>query len=140
MGFAVVGVNYTKSSEGEYPRLVFDVKASIRYLRANAEQYGLDPNRFIAIGTSSGGTLASLLGTSASVKELEDLSYGNPEYSSSVQGVVDFCGPSNILALKEQLNEHVKSDSDRPFSSMSFASISSKCIDTGTSRTLRPFV
>jgi len=107
MGFAIVGVNYTLSNEGEYPDLVYDVKASIRYLRANAEQYGFDPQRFIAIGSSSGGTLASLLGTSAGVKELEGLCYGNSDYSSNVQGVVDFCGITDILALPEQLNEHI---------------------------------
>ena len=107
LGFAVVGVNYTLSSEGEYPRLVYEVKASIRYLRANAEKYGLNSEKFIAIGSSSGGTLASLLGTSAGVKELEGLSYGNSEYLSNVQGVVDFCGLTDILALKEQLKEHI---------------------------------
>ncbi|OZB91361.1 alpha/beta hydrolase [Paenibacillus sp. XY044] len=107
LGFAVVSVNYTLSSEGEYPRLVYDTKASIRYLRANAEQYGLNPEKIVAIGISAGGTLASLLGTSSGVKELEGLSYGNSDYSSDVQGVIDFCGPSNILAMKEQMSEHI---------------------------------
>ncbi|GIP30195.1 alpha/beta hydrolase [Paenibacillus sp. J23TS9] len=107
LGFAVVSVNYTLSSEGEYPRLVYDTKASIRYLRANAEQYGLNPEKIVAIGISAGGTLASLLGTSSGVKELEGLSYGNSDYSSDVQGVIDFCGPTNILAMKEQMSEHI---------------------------------
>lgn len=107
LGFAVVSVNYTLSSEGEYPRLVYDTKASIRYLRANAEQYGLNPNKIVAIGISAGGTLASLLGTSSGIKELEGLSYGNSDYSSDVQGVIDFCGPTNILAMKDQMNEHI---------------------------------
>lgn len=107
LGFAVVSVNYTLSSEGEYPRLVYDTKASIRYLRANAEQYGLNPEKIVAIGISAGGTLASLLGTSSGVKELEGLSYGNSDYSSDVQGVIDFCGPTNILAMKDQMSEHI---------------------------------
>ncbi|UPK41120.1 alpha/beta hydrolase [Paenibacillus pabuli] len=107
LGFAVVSVNYTLSSEGEYPRLVYDTKSSIRYLRANAEQYGLNPEKIVAIGISAGGTLASLLGTSSGVKELEGLSYGNSDYSSNVQGVIDFCGPTNILAMKDQMSEHI---------------------------------
>ncbi|EOO60745.1 hypothetical protein IKE_05945 [Bacillus cereus VD196] len=107
-GFAVVGVNYTKSSEEEYPRVIYDVKASIRYLRANAEKYKLDPNKFIAMGSSVGGHLASLLGTSSGIKEIEDLSFGHKEYSSSVQGVIDFCGSTDVLSLQKHLNEHMK--------------------------------
>ncbi|MBK1810744.1 alpha/beta hydrolase [Clostridium sp. YIM B02505] len=107
LGFAVVSVNYTLSSEGEYPRLVYDVKSSIRYLRANAEQYGLDSKKIITIGFSAGGTLSALLGTTSGVKELEGLSFGNSDYSSDVQGVIDFCGPTNILAMKDEMSEHV---------------------------------
>ncbi|AQR95982.1 lipase 2 [Clostridium saccharoperbutylacetonicum] len=107
LGFAIVSVNYTLSSEGEYPRLVYDVKSAIRYLRANAEQYGLDPEKIIAIGFSAGGTLAALLGTTSGVKELEELSFGNTDYPSDVQGVIDFCGPTNILDIKDQMSEHI---------------------------------
>lgn len=106
LGFAVVSVNYTLSPEGEYPRLVHDSKASIRYLRANAEKYGLNPEKIVAIGISAGGTLASLLGTSSGVEELEGLSFGNSGYSSEVQGVIDFCGLTNIHAINNQMSEH----------------------------------
>ncbi|HHQ2480325.1 TPA: alpha/beta hydrolase fold domain-containing protein [Bacillus cereus] len=107
-GFAIVGVNYTKSCEEEYPRIVYDIKASIRYLRANAEKYKLDPNKFIAMGSSVGGHLASLLGTSSRVKEIENYSYGYEEYSSNVQGVIDFCGSTDALSLQGHLDEHIK--------------------------------
>lgn len=107
-GFAIVGVNYTRSSEGEYPRLVHEIKAATRYLRAHAAEYHLDPARFIAMGCSAGGHLAALLGTSAGVAEVEDLSYGNADYSSEVQGVIDLCGTIDYLTIQSQIEEHVQ--------------------------------
>jgi len=102
-GFAVVCINYRLSGEAIFPAQIYDCKAAIRFLRANAGQYLLDTRRIGAWGGSAGGHLVSLLGTSAKVKELEDLSMGNAEFSCDVQAVVDWCGPSeNFLKMDEE--------------------------------------
>ncbi len=102
-GYAVVAVNYRLSGEGKFPALVHDVKAAVRWVRANAGRYRLDPGRIAAWGGSAGGYLASMLGVSGGVPELEDLRQGNPDQSSHIQAVVDWYGPTNFLKMDEQL-------------------------------------
>src|SRR5512136_1476982 len=91
-GYAVVAINYRLSGEAKFPALVHDAKAAIRWIRANAAHYHLDPKRIAAWGGSAGGYLASMLGTSAGVPELEDLRMGNPDHPSHVQAVVSWYG------------------------------------------------
>lgn len=104
-GYAVVAINYRLSGETKFPALVHDGKAAIRWVRANAQQYHLDPDRIAAWGASAGGYLASMLGTSAGIRELEDLSMGNPNQTSNVQAVVSWFGPTDFLKMDEQLTE-----------------------------------
>ncbi len=104
-GYAVVAINYRLSGEATFPALVHDAKAAIRWIRANAQIYHFDPTRIAAWGSSAGGYLALMLGTSAGVEKLEDLSMGNPEQSSTVQAVVDWYGSSDFLKMDEQLEE-----------------------------------
>jgi acetyl esterase/lipase len=103
--YAVVAVNYRLSWEAKLPALVHDAKAAVRWIRAYAQRYHLDPDRIAAWGSSAGGYLASMLGTSAGVRELEDLSLGNPEQPSHVQAVVAWFGPTDFLKMDEQLAE-----------------------------------
>jgi acetyl esterase/lipase len=102
-GYAVVAVNYRLSWEAVFPALVQDVKAAVRWIRANAQQYYFDPQRIAAWGGSAGGYLSAMLGTSAGIPELEDLGMGNPDQPSNVQAVVDWFGPTNFLKMDEQL-------------------------------------
>lgn len=102
-GYAVVALNYRLSGEAKFPALVQDVKAALRWLRANAQSYPLDPARIAAWGGSAGGYLASMLGVSAGIPELEDLSLGNPTQSCNVQAVVSWFGPTNFLNMDECL-------------------------------------
>ncbi len=102
-GYAVIAVNYRLSWEAEFPALIQDVKAAIRWIRANASRYELDPQRIAAWGGSAGAYLASMLGTSAGIPELEDLSLGNPEQPCNVQAVVAWYGPTDFLKMDEQL-------------------------------------
>jgi len=97
-GYAVASVNYRLSQEAVFPAQIHDLKAAIRWLRANAGSYGLDPGRFGAWGESAGGHLVALLGTSGGVGELEG-NLGNAGYSSRVQAVVDFFGPTDFLQM-----------------------------------------
>ncbi len=92
-GFAVASINYRLGPEHPHPAQIQDVKAAIRFLRANAEKYGLDPNRIATWGGSAGGHLAALAGTAPHVPELTDRSLGNPDVDESVQAVVDWYGP-----------------------------------------------
>jgi acetyl esterase/lipase len=102
-GYAVVSINYRLSWEAKFPALVFDAKAAVRWIRANAEQYRLNPDKIAAWGGSAGGYLASMLGTTAGIAELEDLNLGNPHQPSDIQAVVAWFGPTNFLKMDEQL-------------------------------------
>lgn len=101
-GYAVVSINYRLSGEALFPAQIQDVKAAIRFIRANAAQYKLNPDKIAVWGASAGGNLAALAGVTGDVAELEDLSLGNPSQSSRVQAVVDWFGPVNFLTMDEQ--------------------------------------
>ena len=85
-GYAVVAINYRLSGEAQFPALVHDAKAAVRWIRANAQRYGFDPSRIAAWGGSAGGYQASMLGVSAGIPELEDLSLGNPDQPCDCPG------------------------------------------------------
>jgi acetyl esterase/lipase len=99
-GYAVANINYRLRPEFLLPTQIIDVKSAVRWLRANAKKYNLDVNHFASFGSSAGGHLAAALGTSAHVKEFEQGE--NLEQSSTVQAVVDFCGPSDFLTFRTQ--------------------------------------
>ena len=99
-GYAVAAIEYRMSSEAPFPAQVEDCKAAVRWLRANAAKYGLDPSRLAAWGESSGGHLASMLGVTGGVKDLEGSS-GNLDQSSRVSAVVDFFGPTDFLQMEK---------------------------------------
>jgi acetyl esterase/lipase len=101
-GYAVASINYRLSDEAKFPAQICDVKAAIRFLRANVQKYNLDPGKVAAWGPSAGGNLASLAGTAGGVKKLDDLSLGNSGQSSRVQAVVDWFGPIDFLTMDAQ--------------------------------------
>jgi acetyl esterase/lipase len=101
-GYAVASVDYRLSGEALAPAQIEDLKAAVRWLRANAQAYNLDPERFAAFGQSAGGNLVALLGTSCGVAELEGAELGNAEQSSCVQAVVDWFGPTDFLQMDQQ--------------------------------------
>lgn len=101
-GYAVISINYRLSDESKFPSQINDVKTAIRWIKANATEYNLDPNRIALWGGSAGGNLAALAGTSSDSKELDDLTLGNSEYTCNVQAVVDWFGPINFLEMDKQ--------------------------------------
>jgi acetyl esterase/lipase len=101
-GYAVASVNYRLSGEAVFPAAVQDVKAAVRWLRANATRYGLDPLRIAASGESAGGYLAAMVVVTADVDTFDDASLGNAEYPSGVQAAVDWFGPIDFFTMDEQ--------------------------------------
>ncbi len=94
-GYVVASIEYRTSNEAQFPAQLIDVKSAIRYLRAHAEDYCIDPGRIFIMGESAGGTMACLSGTTAGKKEYEQGDF--LEYDSSVQGVVDFYGIADLV-------------------------------------------
>ena len=97
-GYAVASINYRLSGEAPFPAQINDCKAAVRWLRANATTYRLDPNHFVAWGASAGGHLAAMLGTTGNIR---DFDVGeNLAFSSQVQAVADFFGPIDLTKLR----------------------------------------
>jgi acetyl esterase/lipase len=94
-----ISIGYRLSGEALWPAQIHDCKAAIRWLRANADRYGIDPERIGVWGSSAGGHLVNMLGTSGGVKDLEG-DCGTPGQSSQVRCVVSYCGPTDFLANK----------------------------------------
>jgi len=105
-GYALVSVNYRLSGEATFPAGLKDVKAAIRWIRANSEQYQLDRDRIAVWGCSSGANYAAMICLTDRVAEFEDLSLGNPEHPCNVQVAVDWFGPTDFLKMDEQLEEN----------------------------------
>lgn len=107
-GYAVIAPNHRSSNDAKFPAQINDIKAVVRFVRANAEKYKLDSS-FVAItGFSSGGHLAALTGTSGSVgsftvgsesADLEGKVGENTAFKSSVDAVVDWFGPTDFLKM-----------------------------------------
>lgn len=93
-GYAVFSIDYRLTDVAAFPAQIHDCKGAIRWIRAHAREYNLDPKRIGVWGSSAGGHLVALLGTSGDVKELEGEVGGNLDQSSRVQAVCDFCGPT----------------------------------------------
>ena len=94
-GFAVASIEYRLSQHAVYPAQIEDCKAAIRWLRANAKEHGIDPERIGVWGASAGGHLAALLGTTGDIR---DFDVGeNLDQPSAVQCVLDWFGPADFL-------------------------------------------
>lgn len=97
-GYAGAAVNYRLAGEAPWPAQIHDAKAAIRWLRANAASLGLDAGRLAVVGTSAGGTLATLLGTSGGDPALEGSVGGHGGVDSRVTCVLNRFGRLNFLA------------------------------------------
>jgi acetyl esterase/lipase len=133
-GYALVSVNFRLSDEAKFPAHVQDVKAAVRWIRANARQYGFNPDKIAAWGSSSGGYLAAIMATSDGVEELEDLSLGNPGQSSRVTAAVDWYGPIDFflmdaqhLELGQEAHVHEPTSPESRFMGASVTTIPDKC-------------
>lgn len=119
----MVSINYRLSGEAKFPAQINDVKAAIRFIRSNANEYNLKPYKIAVGGISAGGNLAALARTSGGVGELEDTERSNSNVSDHVQAVVDWYGPINFLKMDEQfkasgIDGQVHSSPDSPESKL----------------------
>ena len=99
-GYVVASIEHRTSHQAKFPAQLYDVKAAVRYLKSNADKYHIDPNRVGVWGTSSGAHLASLLGTTDGITQLEGTE-GNLSQSSTVQAIVDWYGPTDFLQMSK---------------------------------------
>jgi acetyl esterase/lipase len=95
LGYVAATISYRLGPDGRFPAALHDVKAAIRWLRAHAADYAIDPARIGAVGGSAGGHLVALLGASNGLAELEG-DGDNLNHSSVVQAVVVIDGTANF--------------------------------------------
>ena len=110
-GYAVASINYRLSGHAIFPAQIEDCKAAIRWLRAHAKDYNLDANRFGVWGSSAGGHLVALVGTSGDVKEFDV--GANTDVSSRVQAVCDYYGPTDftVFVTTPRFESHARAES-----------------------------
>ncbi|HCS51001.1 MAG TPA: hypothetical protein DIW81_05320 [Planctomycetaceae bacterium] len=96
VGYAVASIEYRFLDDAPFPAQIHDAKAAVRWLRANAGKYNIDPDKFAVWGASAGGHLASLLGTSGGVEDLEGTVGNHVGVSSRVQVVCNYYGPTDL--------------------------------------------
>lgn len=94
-GFVTATISYRLSGELPFPAQIEDCKAAVRWMKANAETYGIDPDFIGATGSSAGGHLANLLATSGDVAELEG-DGGNADFSSTIQAAAPMGAQSDL--------------------------------------------
>lgn len=109
MGYVVASIDYRLLPAAKYPAQVEDSKCAIRWMRANAADLGVDPDRIVVLGGSAGGHLAMMVGYSSDVAELEG-DGGHPDVSSSVSAVIQLYGPVDFTlptVLENQFSRDV---------------------------------
>lgn len=105
-GYAVASIDYRLSPVAAFPAQAHDIKAALRYLRANASRYGYDGRRIAIAGASAGGHLAALVGTTSGNPDLEGRIGDHLDQSSDVAAIVDYYGPTNFLTILQQSTPH----------------------------------
>ena len=103
-GYVTAAIEYRLSPEALYPAAVYDIKAAIRFLRANADKYDIDPNKIAITGSSAGGQLAALVGFTGNVEKFEG-ALGNNNVSSKVQAIIDMDGILDFTTPSESLGD-----------------------------------
>lgn len=94
-GYVTATISYRFSGKAPFPAAVSDAKCAVRFLKANAEKYGIDPDNIAASGNSAGGHLSMMMGYSSDVPELES-DCAIPSTDSSIKAVINFYGPTDL--------------------------------------------
>lgn len=106
-GYILASVEYRFSQKAIFPAQIQDCQAAVRWLRANAKKYNIDPDRVGVIGESAGGHLVALLGTSGGKHAFPPVG-GNEDQSDRVQAVCDIFGPADFWTVVKQAEEDKK--------------------------------
>ncbi|MDX9973283.1 MAG: alpha/beta hydrolase [FCB group bacterium] len=112
-GYVTASISYRLRGVALYPACVKDVKCAIKFLRANAEKYGIDPNRIAALGGSAGGHLSMMIGYAAGAPEFDQGCF--PDVSDAVQAVVDLYGPTDLTTPFARTHGTVTSFIGQPY-------------------------
>lgn len=107
-GYVVASMYYRSSAEEHMPSQIIDVKTAIRFLRAHADEYEIDPEHIGIIGRSAGGQLSALAAMNSDGYESEEWS----EYSSHVQACCDMFGPVDFVKLIEDDAREMRTNPD----------------------------
>jgi acetyl esterase/lipase len=112
-GYAVASIEYRTAANGAtYRDAVADAKSAIRFLRAHAEEYGLDTSRVAVWGESAGGYVASMAAVTSAMAEFE--TPDNPGFSSDVQAAINMFGLSNLLKFVDDFDPETRPELLRP--------------------------
>lgn len=101
-GYIVAGVSIRSSAQARFPAQLHDAKAAVRWLRAYAPRYGIDPSRIAIMGTSSGGWAATMVGVTSDVPQMEG-TVGVTGVSSRVSAVIDMYGPTDFPKMDRKM-------------------------------------
>lgn len=112
--YAVATINYRLSDEAIYPAAVADAKAAVRYLKANAKQYRIDPENIYIWGESAGAYLANMVAETADVENLNGDVEDNSEQSSSVKALISFFAPIDWYNMDKDFEALGVSETERP--------------------------
>lgn len=105
-GYVVSSIEYRVAPTARFPEPLEDVKASIRYLKANADKFGIDPDRVGIVGSSAGGYLTAMAGTTSGTKTFDKGE--NLGVDSSVKAAVDLYGLSDLTRIGDDYDENVR--------------------------------
>ena len=105
-GFAIASIDYRLSPVAPFPAQIHDIKAAIRYLRANAAAYNINTERIAIAGSSAGGHLAALVGVTNNHPHLEGTIGNHTDQPSSVHAIIDYYGPTDFTTILDQSTVH----------------------------------
>lgn len=107
-GYALASIGYRLAPKWCWPTQVLDVKAAIRFLRAHAHEYGYNADIIVAWGNSAGGHILGMCCATNGKPTFEDLTMGNADQSSEIQGFVSFYAPSDLY--QAELNTYISAE------------------------------
>lgn len=131
-GFVIVDINYRLIGDSIWPAQMYDCKAAVRFLKANAATYKIDTCKIGVMGTSAGGHLTEVLGTSNGVASMEDMSLGNKNVSSNVHAAFGMWGPTDFLLAAANPSPKCSLPFDPNDSTSSFSQLVGCAIQTCT--------
>ena len=118
LGCVGVSIGYRLTDEAHWPAQIHDCKAAIRWLKANATKYNIDPDRIAVHGTSAGGHLVAMLGVNGGMSELNGKLGQHTDQDNRVACVVDYFGPTELLTMDDHPGKMKHMAPDSPESAL----------------------